>query len=98
KSSVNSRWNSLARIFWRRWRWLPLIARLTMPDKITIDTNVFVHLFNPANNVDDHIDQLLQGLVGQQRMPCYDTTKTNRINSEYTHQLAPIIRARTSEK
>jgi|GEM_PF-6331064 len=68
-----------------------------MADNVTIDTNVFVHLFNPEQNTEEHIDRLLEGLVRQKRSTCYDTGKNGRIESEYTHQLAPIIRSRKSE-
>jgi hypothetical protein len=71
-----------------------------MPNNITIDTNVFVHLFNPFQNRNGHIDDLLQGLVRQSRVTCYDVGegKPDRIESEYLHQLGPIIKSGKTER
>lgn len=62
-------------------------------DRITIDTNVFQHLFNPEVNVGDHIDELLRKLMTQNRGLCRDAS--GRIFSEYRHILEPIIRGRS---
>ena len=53
-----------------------------MPNEVTIDTNVFVHLLNPLNNAGDHIDQLLSSLVERQMTLCVDNK--GRIEGEYT--------------
>jgi hypothetical protein len=57
---------------------------------ITIDTNVFEHLFNPQNNEGDHIDALLRHLIERRVALCVD--KGGRIFGEYRHQLHPFFK------
>lgn len=52
---------------------------------IVIDTNVFVHLFNPQNNPDNHIGKLLSALVKNDIFLIVDTT--GRIEYEYNKYL-----------
>lgn len=59
-------------------------------NEITIDTNIFEHLFNPQNNEDDHIDALLRRLIEQRVALCID--KSGRIFGEYAHQLNPFFK------
>jgi hypothetical protein len=59
-------------------------------NEITIDTNVFEHLFNPQNNLDDHIDALLRHLVERRVALCAD--KGGRMFGEYQQQLSPFFR------
>ena len=70
-----------------------------MPNNVTLDTNVLIHLFNPQNNDGEHIDALLKGLVAQKRSVCVDRRdgQEGRIESEYKHYLVPIIKARSNE-
>src|ERR1700743_421593 len=56
---------------------------------ITIDTNVFVHLLNPENNEDEHIDNLLGVLVEKQSILCDDDKK--RIEGEYITHIVPLF-------
>ncbi len=58
--------------------------------RIAIDTNVFVHLTNPKENPDSHIDQMLSHLAKNQPRLCVDSTK--KIGNEYEEKLAPRIR------
>lgn len=60
-----------------------------MPNEVTIDTNVFVHLLNPLNNAGDHIDQLLSSLVERQMTLCVDNK--GRIEGEYTTHVVPLF-------
>jgi hypothetical protein len=57
---------------------------------VTIDTNVFEHLFNPQNNEDQHIDKLLQCLFGRRSVLCLD--QGGRISGEYDHRLRPLFK------
>jgi len=64
-------------------------------DYIAIDTNVFEHLFNPQNNVSDHIETLLG------RLACDDvhliTDKDGRIWNEYANRITNEIRNATNQ-
>ena len=57
--------------------------------KVAIDTNIFIHLFNPQNNEDSHIDQLLSHLAKLEYSLCVDST--NKIANEYQEKLIPMI-------
>jgi hypothetical protein len=70
----------------KHWKWEVGVTK----NEITIDTNVFEHLFHPPNNVGDHIDILLRYLVKERVVLCLD--KKGRIFGEYSHRLAPILR------
>ena len=59
-------------------------------NEITIDTNVFEHLFNRQNNEDDHIDALLRHLVERRVALCAD--KGGRMFGEYQLQLNPFFK------
>jgi hypothetical protein len=62
-----------------------------MPElEVTVDTNVFVHLFNPRNNVDEHIDKLLGSLVDRRATLCVDDK--GRMKGEYITHVVPLIR------
>jgi hypothetical protein len=62
-----------------------------MPEfKITIDTNVFVHLFNNQDNEDEHIDRLLGWLVDRLSILCVDDKK--RMEGEYITHVIPLIK------
>jgi len=58
--------------------------------RIAIDTNVFIHLTNPQENPDSHIDQLLSHLAKTQHRLCVDST--GKIENEYDEKLGPRIR------
>lgn len=58
--------------------------------RIAIDTNVFVHLTNPQENPDSHIEQMLSHLAKNQTRLCVDSTK--KIGNEYEEKLGPRIR------
>ncbi len=64
-------------------------------DRITIDTNVFQHLFNPEVNTERHIDDLLRDWMRERRGLCRDSG--GRIFQEYRHILEPIIRSRSDD-
>src|SRR5690349_6403414 len=57
--------------------------------RIAIDTNVFVHLTNPQENPDSHIDQMLSHLAKDNPRLCIDST--NKISNEYLEKLGPRI-------
>jgi len=57
--------------------------------RIAIDTNVFIHLTNPKENPDSHIDQLLSHLAKDNPRLCVDSTK--KISNEYLEKLGPRI-------
>ena len=59
-------------------------------DYIAIDTNVFLHLTNPQNNGDSHIDGLLKTLKELKVMLLVDDK--DRLAGEYKLHLAPKIR------
>lgn len=63
--------------------------------EVTIDTNVFVHLFNPQNNADKHIDRLLASLVERQVMLCIDDN--SRILGEYQIHIVPLFKAASDQ-
>ena len=65
-------------------------------DSVAIDTNVFVHLLNPQNNTENHINQLLVHLQQQDIVLLVDCG--GRIAGEYYHHLAPIIRRTDDER
>ena len=58
-------------------------------DAVAIDTNVFMHLLNPHENVGSHINKLLEYLQAQDAHLIIDSN--NRILGEYNHHIAPII-------
>ncbi len=60
-----------------------------MPNKITIDTNIFIHLTNPENNPDSHIDQLLIHLAKSDHRLCVNST--SKIANEYKEKLGPRL-------
>jgi len=62
---------------------------------VTIDTNVFEHLFNPQNNVQDHIDTLLGRLVEKGVVLCVDNK--GRIFGEYDNRLKPLFKAMSDQ-
>jgi hypothetical protein len=64
-------------------------------DEVTIDTNVFVHLLNPLNNTDDHIDQLLSSLVEKQITLCVDNK--GRMEGEYETHVVPLFQAASDQ-
>jgi len=64
-------------------------------NEVTIDTNVFVHLFNPLNNTDEHIDQLLGSLVEKQMALCVDDK--GRIEGEYGVHVVPLFEAASDQ-
>jgi hypothetical protein len=67
-----------------------------MPElEVTVDTNVFVHLFNPQNNVDGHIDKLLGSLVDRRATLCVDAT--GRMKGEYITHVVPLIKKASEE-
>ena len=41
------------------------MTQLLARNEVAIDTNVFQHLLNPQNNVNSHINRLLEYLIGQ---------------------------------
>ena len=57
---------------------------------IAIDTNIFLHLFNPAENTDSHIDKLLGVLITSHYQLLVDSTR--KIGNEYQQKIVPIIR------
>ena len=59
-------------------------------DAVAIDTNVFIHLLNPQENVDSHINNLLKDLQMLQVNLIVD--ESSRIQREYRNQIEPIIR------
>jgi hypothetical protein len=61
-----------------------------MSERVSIDTCVFLHLFNEANNPDSHIEQLLSHLYKKHYRLCVDST--NKIANEYLEYLVPIIK------
>ena len=66
------------------------MTRVSFEDYVAIDTNVFVHLLNPQNNADSHINRLLEHL--QRRGTCLLVDDRKRISGEYNHHIVPIIR------
>src|SRR2546423_12672403 len=64
-------------------------------NEVTIDTNVFVHLFNPQNNTGNHIDRLLHSLVEKQARLCVDDK--NRIFGEYKIHIGPLFKAKSDQ-
>lgn len=60
-------------------------------DCIAIDTNVFMHLFNPSANTDDHITNLLFVLMNDGIKLAVDDGSV--IENEYLEKLAPTIEA-----
>ncbi|MGC2698422.1 MAG: hypothetical protein WA738_21750 [Candidatus Angelobacter sp.] len=68
-----------------------------MPEfEVTIDTNVFVHLFNIKNNNEDaHIDKLLSSLVDRRATLCVDDK--GRMKGEYVTHVVPLIKKASDE-
>lgn len=60
-----------------------------MPN-IGIDTNIFLHLLNPLENHDSHIDKLLGQLIEMQYFLLEDSTK--KIGNEYLKMIVPMLR------
>ena len=58
-------------------------------DHITIDTNVFVHMFNPAVNTKNHIDAILEKLRIDRIQLCVDDKK--KIAGEYSTHVSPLF-------
>lgn len=58
-------------------------------DAVAIDTNVFVHLLNPQNNQDGHINSLL-GYLAEQRIALL-VDDGERIAGEYNQQLVEAL-------
>lgn len=57
---------------------------------IAIDTNVFEHLLNSAENNDSHIDSLLGKLIRLKYRLLVDSTK--KIGNEYKQMIVPMLR------
>lgn len=58
-------------------------------DAVAIDTNVFEHILNPQENVNNHISELLAYL--QERNTYLIVDDGNRIYGEYDNKLTPMI-------
>jgi hypothetical protein len=58
-------------------------------DAVALDTNVFIHLFNPQNNTNNHIDSLLSSLAADELVLLVDDL--GYIASEYLEKLTPKI-------
>ena len=58
-------------------------------DYVAIDTNVFLHLLNPQQNVDSHITTLLAHL--QTRGIVHVVDESRRIEGEYLNQIGQIL-------
>ena len=58
-------------------------------DAVAIDTNVFIHLLNPQENAESHINELLKNLHIAQVSLIVD--ECGRIGSEYRNRIEPII-------
>lgn len=61
------------------------MTQLLARDEVAIDTNVFQHLLNPQNNVNSHINRLLEYLIRQDTALVVDDQ--GLIASEYLQQL-----------
>ena len=59
-------------------------------DAVAIDTNVFIHLLNPQENAESHINGLLKNLQMAQVSLIVDDSE--RILGEYNNQIGPMIR------
>ena len=57
---------------------------------VAIDTNVFIHLLNPQENAESHINGLLKNLQMAQVSLIVD--ESGRIGGEYRDRIEPIIR------
>ena len=58
-------------------------------NKIAIDTCVFLHLLNPTNNPDSHIDQLLAHLAKSKARLQVD--EHGKIAAEYIEKIVPCV-------
>lgn len=58
-------------------------------ESVALDSNVFIHLLNPKNNKDEHIDRLLGALAADQLSLLIDDQ--NYIASEYQRLVLPIV-------
>ena len=58
-------------------------------DYIAIDTNVFEHMLNPQNNINEHIDELLETLMIDEISLVVDEER--KIENEYGEIIEPII-------
>ena len=56
---------------------------------VAIDTNVFLHLRNPQENTNSHINDLLKYLQANKTNLVVDDKR--RILNEYNNQIAPMI-------
>lgn len=61
------------------------MTQLLTRNEVAIDTNVFQHLLNPQNNVDSHINRLLEYLIMQRTILVVD--EHGLIADEYKQQL-----------
>ena len=59
-------------------------------DAVAIDTNVFIHLLNPQENIESHINELLKDLQTAQVSLIVD--ESGRILGEYNNRIGPMIR------
>ena len=59
-------------------------------DAVAIDTNVFIHLLNPKENIKSHINELLKDLQTAQVSLIVD--ENGRILGEYNNLIGPMIR------
>lgn len=59
-------------------------------DAVAIDTNVFIHLLNPQENAESHINELLKKLQMAQVSLIVD--ESGRVSGEYRNRIEPIIR------
>ena len=62
------------------------MTKLLARDEVAIDTNVFQHLLNPQNNIDSHINRLLEQLIRERTTLVVDAQGI--VASEYQQQLA----------
>ena len=59
-------------------------------DYIAVDTNIFEHLLNPAENTDNHITILFQSMINDEVGLIVDNKGV--INNEYLNRLKPRIK------
>ena len=60
-------------------------------DAVVIDTNVFLHLLNPQNNIEAHINSLLVHL--QEKRVALLIDDNSRILGEYLHHIGRMIQS-----
>ena len=61
--------------------------------EIAIDACVFIHLFNPQNNTDAHIDRLLTQLIKDSYLLLVDSS--GKIGKDYSAQVIPMIKSKS---